>query len=131
MATVEFGGRVKFTFIFHPSRFHPDALNHAYTQLGIVQNTVDTMVWMGEDEQELKNLSTRQPSSTMDLTPLLPLLIDIQNTTLGYYFGADNPWITHPPDNHPCMPGIPDDEANILLWLLLLQDYASTSNNQH
>lgn len=116
MATVEFG-HVKFTFIFHPSRFHSNALEQAYDQLGIVENLVDTMVWMGDDEMELRNLVAK---SRIDLGPLLPLLIEIQNITVGRYFGADNPWITNPPDNHPCMPGIPEDEANILLWLLLL-----------
>ena len=40
---------------------------------------------------------------------------------LGRWFGADNPWITWPPDrNHGCMPGMPDDdEVNILLWYML------------
>lgn len=120
MAMVKFGD-VQFTFIFHPSRYHSDALTQAYRNLGIAENMpVDTMVWMGTDETMLRNLTAQ---SRIDLGPLLPLLIQIQNQSLGQYFGADNPWITNPPDNHPCMPGIPDDEAQVLLFLLLLQEY--------
>ena len=37
------------------------------------------------------------------------------------WFGANNPWITRPPDGHPCMPGVPDDEANLLLFALKYQ----------
>lgn len=43
----------------------------------------------------------------------------LQEENLGRHFGADNPWITNPPDNHPCMPGIPDDKVDLLLHLLL------------
>ena len=33
-------------------------------------------------------------------------------------FDADNPWITNPPDNHPCLPGVADDdEVHLLLFL--------------
>ena len=32
-------------------------------------------------------------------------------------FDADNRWITNPPDNHPCMTSVPDDEVHLLLFL--------------
>ena len=45
---------------------------------------------------------------------------EIQVRDTGRYFGADNPWITNPPDEeHPCMPGMPDDKVNFLLWYML------------
>jgi len=37
----------------------------------------------------------------------------------GRWFGADNKWIWDPPDMHPCMPGVPDDEANFILYWLM------------
>ena len=44
----------------------------------------------------------------------------MQMRDIGRWFGADNPWITEAPDHmHGCMPGPPDDEANLLLFLLL------------
>lgn len=44
----------------------------------------------------------------------------IQLRDIGRYFGADNPWIINPPDEeHPCMPGMPDDKVNFLLWYML------------
>lgn len=48
------------------------------------------------------------------------LYMKIQKRDIGRYFGADNPWITNPPDvEHPCMPGMPDDKVNFLLWYML------------
>jgi hypothetical protein len=32
-------------------------------------------------------------------------------------FDADSPWITNPPDNHPCLPDVPDDEVHLILIL--------------
>ncbi len=123
MAMVEFGN-VQFSFIFHPSRFHTDAIVEAYRKLGIPK-VIDTVVWMGDDETQLRNLTAR---SRIALGPLLPLLIKTQNWSLGRYFGADNPWITDPPDNHPCMPGIPDDETNVLLLLLMMEKYQTQTD---
>lgn len=37
------------------------------------------------------------------------ILNKVQERYIGQYFGANNHWITNPPDIHPCMPGIPDD----------------------
>lgn len=68
----------------------------------------------------MRNLTADTVSS---LNNLLPLLKRAEKRIIGQYFGADNPWIVHPPGNHPCMPGIPDDEANILLYLLLLNRF--------
>ena len=45
-------------------------------------------------------------------------LKNIQKRDTGQYFGANNPWITDVPDGHPCLPGIPDDEVNLLLMIL-------------
>ena len=96
---------------------------------------VDALVWTGDSEAVMRgNLtvrgSGRDPTGAtgtptiLSLARLLPFLKATQQSSLdGYFFGASNPWITHPPDNHPCMPGIPDDEANILLYLLLLDQF--------
>ena len=46
------------------------------------------------------------------------------------YFGADNPAMNTVPDLHGCMPGMPDDEVNIILYMLL-ELYSSTSSNDH
>ena len=42
----------------------------------------------------------------------------IQKRDIGRWFGADNPWITNVPDNHACMPGPPDDEINLIMFLI-------------
>lgn len=52
-----------------------------------------------------------------------------QRENIGRYFGADNPWIDSPPDLHACMPGMPDDEANmLLLWMMLQQEQKNEQN---
>jgi hypothetical protein len=92
---------------------------------------VDVLVWVDPLEQVLKNRTMTRGSSTTATTTglstipgnIFPSLRRIQEASIGYYYGADNPWITNPPDNHPCLPGIPDDAANILIFLLLLDDY--------
>ena len=43
----------------------------------------------------------------------------LQARDLNRWFGADNPGILEKPDAHPCLPGVPDDEANVLLYMLL------------
>jgi hypothetical protein len=55
---------------------------------------------------------------------------EIQVRDTGRYFGADNPWITTPPDEeHPCMPGMPDDKVNFLLWYMLSLSAIEEPNN--
>lgn len=44
----------------------------------------------------------------------------IQERDCPGWFGADNPWITDIPDLHPCMPGVPDDEINLMLYLIYM-----------
>jgi hypothetical protein len=137
MAMVEFGHSIQFFFLFHPSRYNEEALLEAYQRLGIhkeanhaptttrsvhetsmPQFAVETLVWTGESEAVTRHLTVR--GTTLSLERLLPFLKAVQERSIDYFFGANNPWITNPPDNHPCMPGLPDDEASILLYLLLL-----------
>jgi hypothetical protein len=63
------------------------------------------------------NLSKKQPWD--NLQSLLPMMRRIQRRDAKRVFGANNPWILDPPDGHPCMPGIPDDELAILLFVII------------
>lgn len=124
MAMVEFGYGLRIFFLFHPSRFHIDALVEAHSKLDI-PNLVDVMMWIDTMESVVgPNKTTVREGSIFSLDGLLlPSLKRVQEASIGYFFGADNPWIVHPPDDHPCLPGIPDDEVNILIYLLLLEEY--------
>jgi len=59
----------------------------------------------------------------VDLSMLVVVLQNIQRRDAGAYFRENNPWITAHPSSvkHPCMPGIPDDESAILLFLLMFE----------
>ena len=45
------------------------------------------------------------------------------------YFGADNPAMDKVPDGHSCMPGMPDDQVNIILYILL-ELYSTKSRDE-
>ena len=85
------------------------------------KNTIDdTMTTTATSMAKKKEGTSSFPSSKMfGLDSIHDKLIDIQRRDIGYYFGADNPWIKNVPDIHPCMPGIPDDQINWMLYILL------------
>ena len=77
---------------------------------------------------DIRNISTATTNSDSNTATTLnieqhdahELYKSIQLRDIGRYFGADNPWIIDPPDDeHPCMPGMPDDKVNFLLWYML------------
>jgi hypothetical protein len=123
MAMVEFGNGLRVFYLFHPSRYESDAFTDIYSKLDVPES-LDVMAWISDSEQFMRN---RTANVAWSLDNLLPTLKRAQLASIGYVFGADNPWITNPPDEHPCLPGIPDDEANILLYLLLLEEYERTN----
>jgi hypothetical protein len=126
IAMVEFANKLRLFYVFHPSRYDSDALMNAYSLLNLPKK-VDVTVWNDKHENILHNFKT---GSLWSFDNLLASLKRVQKHSIGFVFGANNPWITAPPDNHPCLPGIPDDEVNILLYLLLLEDYERTLPSQ-
>lgn len=87
-----------------------------------VMQTLDTIFWNDEMKWKLKNI-VHVPDTTrwVDLSMLVVVLQKIQRRDAGAFFRENNPWITANPSGvyHPCMPGIPDDESAILLFLLI------------
>ena len=51
-----------------------------------------------------------------------------QTHDIGKWLGADNVGMDKKPDNHPCMLGVPDDEANLLLFLLMYYSREGDAN---
>jgi hypothetical protein len=84
--------------------------------------SLDTIFWNDEMKWKLKN-KVNVPDTTrwVDLSMLVVVLEKIQRRDAGAYFRENNPWIKANPSGvyHPCMPGIPDDEIAILLFLLI------------
>lgn len=126
IAMVQFQNSVEVYYVFRPNDFSPNALDQIYADyFQITRNfttsdtIIDALVWnVGLEKPE--NILPVGVGTKREIAvdPWLPTLMAMQRRDLGVYFGADNPWITHPPDGHPCMPGIPDDEVNLILYML-------------
>ena len=131
-AMVEFGGAIRFYYSFRSFWWDDDAVYSMYTHLGmpVPENGklhVDTLVWnMGGGRVGSKGCSEFPhavvPPRGIDWRDVHPYLNQIQAKG-GIYFGAKNPMIKDGVDPvHNCLPGPPDDNANLLL--LRLMDWA-------
>jgi len=142
VASVIFGGQhgepsLRFTYMFRHMKFAD--LIDIYHMLGVDDpiSEVDRFVVVDEsdimDESNL-NLGTGVYGRTKNSTAVrrhvqdnmftFPEISNFrlrQKKNIGRWFGADNPWLDEVPDTHACMPGVPDDEADLLLFAVLLQ----------
>jgi len=136
---VEFGGNtttgIRFYYVYRPWLWANTTL--AFETLRIHnKHKMDFIIWnydgKGGQHWEYKKTSRNvMPSLYQSMFQLnnnkytekhdlKELYKDIQKRDIGQYFGADNPWIYDAPDSmHACMPGIPDDKVNFLLWHML------------
>jgi hypothetical protein len=128
-AMVEFGNVFRVYYVFRSPVYERDAVEHALEKIGYLDPTtkqakpLDLIVWNEKVDRKLFSSPTEYPYSEV-----LGVLKNIQTQWIGEYYGANNPFITHPPDDHPCMPGIPDDEVNFLL-LKILNDFVVKKSN--
>lgn len=129
VATIELGRQWRFSYIFKPTMYTPEALEYIYKdRLGAVSNspTINEdvewhVVWnsvLREPQNITPPLLFSVPHRKLDIESWLWTLRKLQLRDLNWYFGANNPWISKPPDYHACMPGIPDDQVHLLLYLL-------------
>jgi hypothetical protein len=121
VAMVEFGHVVRFYYLFQPTMYEPETLQHIYKEfLGISkEDGVDVLVWnhvLKEPQNETVGLSVGR---RIPVESWMWNLRGLQLRDLGRYFGANGPWIHNPPDFHSCLPGVPDDQVNLLLFLIL------------
>ena len=123
VALVEFGGKIRFYYIFRPYMYE-NLLGVFQEKLQLELQDIDSLVFNDGQEKTISSNNTMREifisTGVWEQRIIWPYhtFRKIQNRDIGSWFGADNPWITHPPDNHACMPGPPDDEVNLLLFLL-------------
>jgi hypothetical protein len=122
---IEFGHSIRFYYIFRATYWGQD-VQEIYKRLGlnVTHMELDLLVWNDDAKNELKKIVKSDKKIELNVEHFR----DVQKRDIGVYFGADNPWISNPPDNHPCMPGIPDDEANAILFQLLFSDPSNVEN---
>lgn len=125
VAMIEIAHQWRFYYIFKPTMYSPKTLEHIYRQrFDISQDNIDDdkfwLLWNSVLKEPQNVTAAYLPSFTRQLSieSWLWTLRDLQLRDLNRYFGANNPWISKPPDFHACMPGTPDDQVNLLLYLL-------------
>ena len=128
---VEFG-QLRFYYLFRPYLYSDDALLSVYDKLGMtvrfenatgnyVLDGIDVLVWNLNQPSVRLQASERQKKMLSYRWDYVPEHMQkVQTKTIGTFFGANNPFVTKPPDtDHGCMPGYPDDMVNIMLFSLL------------
>ena len=119
IALAEFEGNIRFGFIYRPNFYDKTTLDYIFSErLGLQKEIpLDAMVYndVGIVSRPLNSIF---PKRRLTIEFLNDALIRRQQQDLGDYYAASNPGIIGK-DVHPCMPGIPDDEAYLILFLLL------------
>lgn len=131
IAMVEFGNKIQFYYIFRPWVYAN--VTGVYDKVGLMANDIDVLVFNdGENKKYPQSIREQLGAGVFDESIVWDLdeFKRIQVRDTKRWFGATNPWVTMPPDNHPCMPGVPDDEADLLLFLLLQRKYHASHEPQ-
>lgn len=118
LAMMEYNGNVRISFNFHPERIHNTA--HFYQEMiGLNVSELHHVAFNGNSFQYFRSQNLGQQARWVAWRGVLPRLKQFQRRDAGRWFGANNPWITNPPDMHPCIPGIPDDEVSLFLFSII------------
>lgn len=116
MSMVEFPGNLRIYYMFRHFQYGNDTVA-TFQRMGLNLTDVDALV-TNNHEQDNGPLLAHVTAPVFHVEELLPHLVRQQIKHIGRFFGADNVGMDHIPDGHPCMPGVPDDEADILLLQL-------------
>jgi hypothetical protein len=133
LAMMEFNNSIRFYYIFRP--FVYQNISMLYDTLHLDTENVHRIIYNDAGGSSLDTLMTSFPSNAGSSKINFGTLAswkEIQTRDIGKWLGADNVGMVKKPDDHPCMPGVPDDEANLLLFLLMHYYYGEdgdTSNN--
>ena len=129
LAMVEFGGGIRFYYAFRPYIYanitdvFRTLLKLDPREVGALVFNVKTASVFQEEAPDLFGVfqaTGAWRSRRINNWPM-GLFKEVQEKDIGRHFYPDNPWITGT-DSHSCIPGMPDDEANmLLLWMLLQQ----------
>jgi len=123
IAVVEFGKKIRFHFVYRPS-LHQDQIGIFDEKFNLNPKDVDLLLFSNGEEEftppELKKIfeSSEVWKQRITWPKNIQLFKTIQQRDSRQWFGANNPWIIDSPDSHACMPGPPDDEVNLLLYLI-------------
>lgn len=117
MSMVELPGNLRIFYVFRHFRYKADPVTF-FAHLGLNLTEVDVVVTNNAHGENAKLMAHLPTVPIISFGKLLPFMASKQRHSAGRFFGADNVGMVHPPDIHPCMPGIPDDETDVLLFQL-------------
>lgn len=95
IAMVEFGSSIRFFYIFHPEYYTKEANLEIFKRLGMDSSVETVLFWNVGRPVRLNVINV---TKTVSLKSYLGSFKRIQKDTIGKYFGARNPWLTHVPD---------------------------------
>ena len=122
LAMLEFGSSLQLFYNFHPKTLQNPVTSYP-TMIGLHLSTLDYIA-VNTRLDELLEIQPHVRVSFSNYRRVLWTLRRFQLRDLATWFGANNPWIDSPhPDMHPCMPGVPDDEAALLLFSIIYDIY--------
>ena len=131
LAVAEFGGSMRIYYSFRPY-FHQNLTRVLKEKLNMIPEKIDVLVFNdGQShiiEKDAYLLEAFRTSGAWNnrIEWDYKHFRTIQERDIGQWFGSNNPWIEHPPDDHACMPGPPDDEVNLLLYLIYTNSFIRT-----
>ena len=121
LAMLEFKSLLKIFYNFHPKTLqHP--VTSYQTMIGLNVSKLDYIAFNARIN-ELREIRPHLSGSLNNYQRVIWTLKRFQKRDLKRWFGARNPRIDSPPDMHPCMPGVPDDEAALLLFSVIYDIY--------
>jgi len=128
IAVAEFGGSMRIYYMFRPW-MHLNLTRVMTEKLNLIPEELDILIF--NDDQQHTIEKDAHLSEVFKASGAWDNRIEwdynhfetIQKRDVGRWFGANNPWVSHPPDGHACMPGPPDDEVNLLLYLIYTNSF--------
>lgn len=128
LAVAEFGGSMRIYYMFRPW-MHLNLTRVMKEKLNLIPEELDILIFNDEQEKIIEKdahlIEVFKASGAWNnrITWDYEHFRTIQERDVGRWFSANNPWITNPPDGHACMPGPPDDEVNLLLYLIYTNSF--------
>lgn len=125
IAVAEFGGVLRIHYIFRPYT-HENLNQLIETKWEVDPKDINVLIFNDGQEKTIRKnkqlLEAFEASGAWQrriLWPDMKFFEKLQRRDISQWFGANNPFINKPPDGHPCMPGVPDDEVNLIMYLML------------
>ena len=115
VARVEIANMV-FYYVFRPYAYRN--MSQIFTARGWNASTFDVIVSNENKATDYMSSFVSNKIRVINIASMLPYFHTMQMEQLHKWFGADNVGIYNVPDGHACMPGVPDDEVDTLLFML-------------